>query len=88
MLEIMKAIGKYIVISEIKEDIKKTEGGLLLAENHREDIRYRKGNIISSGPEMLKEKDRIVFDKVAGHDIEDNKNIYKVITIKDVIAIL
>ena len=41
MLEIMKAIGKYIVISEIKEDIKKTEGGLLLAENHREDIRYR-----------------------------------------------
>ena len=37
---------------------------------------------------MLKEKDQIVFDKVAGHDIEDNKNIYKVITIKDVIAIL
>ena len=43
----MKAIGKYIVIEEIKEDIKKTDGGLLLAESHREDIRYRKGKVIS-----------------------------------------
>ena len=84
----MKAVGNYIVIDEIEQASKKTGGGLELAETHREDIRYRKGNIISSGPEMLKEKDQIVFDKVAGHDIEDNKNIYKVITIKDVIAIL
>ena len=84
----MKAVGDYLVIDEIVESSKKTEGGLELAEKHREDIRYRKGIVISSGPEMLKEKDQIVFDKVAGHDIEDNKNIYKVITIKDVIAIL
>ena len=84
----MKAVGNYIILKEITENIVKTNGGLELAEKHREDIRYRKGIIISSGPEMLKEKDRIVFDKVAGHDIEDNKNIYKVITIKDVIAIL
>ena len=46
MLEIMKAIGKYIVISEIKEDIKKTVGGLLLAENHREDIRYITATVV------------------------------------------
>ena len=84
----MRAVGNYIILKEITENIVKTNGGLELAEKHREDTRYRKGIIISSGPEMLKEKDRIVFDKVAGHDIEDNKNIYKVITIKDVIAIL
>ena len=84
----MKAVGNYIIIKEIIENIVKTDGGLELAEKHREDIRYRKGIIISSGPEILKEKDKIIFDKVAGHDIEDNKNIFKVITIKDVIAIL
>ena len=78
----MKAIGNYIILKEITENIVKTNGGLELAEKHREDTRYRKGIIISSGPEMLKEKDQIVFDKVAGHDIEDNKSIYKVITIK------
>ena len=37
---------------------------------------------------MLKKNDQIVFDKVAGHDIEDDKNIYKVITLRDVVAIL
>ena len=41
----MKAIGKNIVITPIKEDDKKTSGGLLLGEQHREDIRYRKGNV-------------------------------------------
>ena len=45
----MKAIGKYIIIEELKEDIKKTEGGLMLAESHREDIRYRKGRVTSTG---------------------------------------
>ena len=84
----MKAIGNYIILEEIVENIVKTDGGLELAEKHREDIRYRKGTIISSGPDMLKKNDQIVFDKVAGHDIEDNKNIYKVITLRDVVAIL
>jgi len=84
----MKAIGNYIILKEIVENIVRTDGGLELAEKHREDIRYRKGIIISSGPDMLKKNDQIVFDKVAGHDIEDDKNIYKVITLRDVVAIL
>ena len=84
----MKAIGNYIILKEIVENIVRTDGGLELAEKHREDIRYRKGIIISSGPDMLKKNDQIVFDKVAGHDIEDGKNIYKVITLRDVVAIL
>lgn len=84
----MKAIGNYIILKEIIENIVKTNGGLELAEKHREDIRYRKGIIISSGPDILKKDDEIIFDKVAGHDIEDNKNIYKVIMLRDVIAVL
>tara|TARA_Y100000287_G_scaffold130838_1_gene105995 strand:+ start:93 stop:347 length:255 start_codon:yes stop_codon:yes gene_type:complete len=84
----MKAVGNYIILEEIAENIVKTDGGLELAEKHREDIRYRKGSIVSSGPDILKKNDKIVFDRIAGHNIEDNKNIYKVITLKDVIAIL
>ena len=55
----MKAIGNYIILKEIVENIVKIDGGLELAEKHREDIRYRKGTIISSGPDMLKKNDQI-----------------------------
>ena len=84
----MKAIGNYIVIEEITEGATKTGGGLELAETHREDIRYRKAKIISSGPDNLKEGQTIMFDRVAGFPVEFDKNIYKVISMRDVVAIL
>ena len=86
----MKAIGKYIVISEIKEDIKKTVGGLLLAENHREDIRYRTATVVSIGThvEGVKNGDKIYYDRGAGHNIEIDNNIFKVIQEQDVIIVL
>ena len=84
----MKAIGNYIVIKEIKENSKKTDGGLELSEKQREDIRYRQGIIISSGPDLVKENQTIMFDRVAGFPVEYNDKIYKVISLRDVIAIL
>ena len=84
----MKAIGNYIVIEEITEGATKTGGGLELAETHREDIRYRKAKIISSGPDNLKEGQTIMCDRVAGFPVEFDKNIYKVINMRDVVAII
>lgn len=86
----MKAIGKYIIISEIKEDIKKTDGGLLLAENHREDIRYRTADVISVGTQVegINKGDKIYYDRIAGHSIELEDNVYKVIQEFDVIIVL
>jgi co-chaperonin GroES (HSP10) len=86
----MKAIGKYIVIDPIKEKDNRTKGGLLLAENQREDIRYRKAKIIEPGTEVkvLKEGDEIYYDKTAGFNIEINKEHYKVIKELDVVIIL
>lgn len=84
----MKAIGSYIIVEEILENIVKTDGGLELAEKHRDDTRYRKAIIISSGPDIIKENAQIIFDRVAGHDIQYQDVTYKVITIKDVIAVL
>lgn len=86
----MEAIGKFIIITELKEDIKKTKGGLLLAENHREDIRYRKAKVVSPGSnvEGINIDDEIYYDRFAGHNIEIKDNIYKVIEERDVIIVL
>ncbi|QDP66492.1 MAG: putative chaperonin 10 Kd subunit [Prokaryotic dsDNA virus sp.] len=90
MLEIMKAIGKYIIIEELKEDIKKTDGGLMLAESHREDIRYRKGKVISIGTNVngIEEGDCIWYDRHAGNNLEIDNTIFKVIEERDVIIVL
>ncbi len=84
----MEAIGNYIVIEEIHENIKKTDGGLELTEKLMEDIRYRKGVIISSGPDVLKVDQKILYDRVAGFPAEFDNKIYKVIALRDVVAIL
>ena len=44
----MKAIGRNIIIKKTKEGTTKTKGGLLLAETHRDDIRYVEATVISS----------------------------------------
>jgi len=86
----MKAIGKNIVITPIKEDDKKTSGGLLLGEQHREDIRYRKGNVITVGTDVLgvKDGDEVYYDRHAGFGIELQKEQYKVIKEHDVVIVL
>jgi len=86
----MRAIGKYIVINPIKEVDTKTKGGLILAENQREDIRYRKAEILVVGEavETLKKGDKIYYDKSAGFIIEIKKEQYKVIKEFDVVIVL
>ena len=86
----MKAVGKYIVISPIKETETKTKGGLLLAEAQREDIRYRRAKVVEPGSdvEVLKKGDEVYYDKSAGFNIEIKKENYKVIKEFDVVIIL
>ena len=49
----MKAIGRNLVIEKIEEGTTETKGGLLLAELHRDDIRYIRASIIEVGDEVL-----------------------------------
>ena len=49
----MKAVGKYIVIEQIKEVDVKTKGGLILAEKQREDVRYRRAKVIKPGSDAV-----------------------------------
>lgn len=86
----MKAIGKNLIIKKAKEGATKTKGGLLLAESHKEDIRYVEAVIVSVGDEItgLYENDNIYFDRHAGHKIEVNKDTYHVIKVSDVVVVL
>jgi chaperonin GroES len=86
----MKAIGRNLIIEKIKEGTTKTKGGLLLAENQREDIRYTEADVLSVGEQVegLKEGDRIFFDRHAGHKIEIDKKTYHVIKAQDVVVVL
>ena len=85
----MKAIGRNLIISKTKEGTTKTKGGLLLAENQREDIRYVEATVISVGTEVegVSEKDIIFYDKHAGHKIEIDKKSYRVIKVQDVVVV-
>lgn len=83
-------IGDKLIIEPIKENIKESEGGLLLAEKHREDIRCRTAKVIKKGTNVLyvNEGDEIFYDRFAGFALEINDVIHTVIKESDVIAIL
>ena len=86
----MKAIGRNLIIQKTKEGTTKTKGGLLLAENQREDIRYIEATVVSVGSDIvgMKENDKIFFDRHAGHKIELEKQTYHVIKAQDVVVVL
>lgn len=60
----MKAIGKYIIVDTIKEEVK-SASGMLLSGNDVKDFRYHKGKVITPGTEVshIKEGDVIYYDK-------------------------
>jgi len=86
----MKAIGRNIIINKAKEGTTKTKGGLLLAENQKEDIRYIKASVVSVGNEVdgVKTGDSVYYDRHAGHKIEFENNSYHVIKSGDVVVVL
>ena len=86
----MKAIGRNLIIEKTKEGTTKTKGGLLLAETHRDDIRYVEANVLSIGEEIegINEGSKIFFDRHAGHKIVIDKQTYHDIKIQDVVVVL
>ncbi len=86
----MKAVNRYIIIEKIKEKVKPNKSGLILTEQHQNDIRYQKAKIISVGNliEGLKPKAEIYFDKHAGYGVEFDNKLFYVIKEQDVIAVL
>jgi len=86
----MKAVGKYIVVDPVKEENKKTKGGLILTEKQREDIRYVLAKVKAVGQDVngIKTKNNIYYDKFAGTKIEIEDEEYQVIKESDVVIVL
>lgn len=84
----MQAINNYVIIEPLKEEAKK-EKGLLIMDQHVDDVRYLKAKIISAGnfTEGLKENDIIYYDRRAGHGIEYENKLYQVIRQGDVVLV-
>jgi len=72
----MKAIGKHIVIEEIKEQIT-TNSGILLTSDDSDQFRYKKGLVVIPGTDVdtVKAGDNIYYDKRAGHSMILNENM-------------
>lgn len=86
----MKAVGDYLVVTKEKLMSKKTDGGLLLDEGAREDIRYSIGKVISVGDRVpvVQEGMQVYYDRRAGHTIEIENDLFHVIRISDVVVVL
>ena len=85
----MKAVGSYLLVKQKKQGTTKTDGGLLLSEKDRQDIRYVEAEVYDPGQhDMLKKGDKIFYDRVAGHKIEPNNEEYIVIKIQDIVVVL
>jgi len=60
----MRAIGKYLVVERIKEEVKSSSGLLVSAEDAN-NFRYHKGLVLVPGVDVsvIKEGDIIYYDK-------------------------
>jgi co-chaperonin GroES (HSP10) len=85
----MKAVGKYIVITEIKEQIT-TGSGILLTSDDSSQMRYKKGLIKIPGTDVLSvnEGDEIYYDKNAGHSMMLNSELVTIIMERDIVIVL
>jgi len=84
----MKPIGHYILIRQIKEEIK-TESGLLLSADDVSNIRYRKAKVVKPGTDVshIKADDIIYYDSRAGHTMVIKDEQYTVISERDVVVV-
>jgi co-chaperonin GroES (HSP10) len=85
----MQAIGKYIVVVNITEEIR-TEGGLLLSSQDSDEFRYKKAKVINPGSDVsvIKADDLVYYDKGHSFTMVINNIQYTIIQERDVVVVL
>lgn len=85
----MKAIGSFVVVRKIEEEVK-NKSGLIMTEYAEKDIRYKLAEVISAGENVkgLQKGDRIYFDSAAGSDIRIEGEKLTVIPDRQIVAVL
>ena len=85
----MQAIGKYIVVVNITEEIR-TEGGLLLSSQDSDEFRYKKAKVINPGSDVsvIKADDLVYYDKGHSFTMVINNIQYTISQERDVVVVL
>ncbi|GEP23074.1 MAG: co-chaperone GroES [Lentilactobacillus diolivorans] len=92
----LKPLGDRVIVETQKEE-EKTVGGIVLADNAKK--KPQTGTVVSVGDgrtldngqkvaPVVKKGDKVMFDKYAGTEVEDNDNSYLVLHEKDIVAIV
>lgn len=89
-MKLGNALGKYVVVKEHPVEDKKTSSGLVLTEKHQDNIRYKKGTIVSPGTNVdsVKEGDTVLFDSNAGFRMDFGEDDWRVILEHDLVYVL
>jgi co-chaperonin GroES (HSP10) len=85
----MKAIGKNIVIKHIDEEVK-TASGLILSGEDTNQLRYKRGVVITPGTDVssIKGGDEIYYDKNNTYTMIIHDEQYTIIQERDVVLVL
>ena len=85
----MRAIGKNIVISNVDEEVK-TASGLVLSGEDTNQLRYKRGRVITPGTEVksISAGDEIYYDKAQSYTMIINDEQFTIIQERDVVVVL
>ncbi len=85
----MRAFGRTLVISEIKEEVK-NKLGLIITEANDRDIRYKLGEVFMAGEDVegIKSGDKLYYDKVNTSELRLDGKKYLIINLSDVRVVL
>jgi co-chaperonin GroES (HSP10) len=84
----MRAIGKYVVINALDEEIR-TDSGLILSGKDAQGFRYKKGRVVSVGTDVLaiNEGDLVYYDKGHSFTMIIGESNYTIIQERDVVVV-
>jgi co-chaperonin GroES (HSP10) len=85
----MKAIGKNIVIRNVDEEVK-TASGLVLSGEDTNQLRYKRGVVITPGTEVsaIQEGNEIYYDKAQSYTMIIHDQQLTIIQERDVVVVL
>jgi co-chaperonin GroES (HSP10) len=85
----MRAVNRYIIVDQIKENVK-TASGILMGADDMIGIRYKKAKVVSPGDQVstVKAGDVVYYDSTAGYTVVLEGSTHTVIQERDVVVVL
>lgn len=83
----MKVLSKFVLVKKHPES--RETSGFMYSVGETRELRYHMADIVDLGDMVkgMKSGDKILFDKVAGHDVLINEDRLTVIQEKDIVCV-